>query len=187
MASLVAGYPWVSLLAGLLGLVLGIDRTFNRKKNESRLLRYLALIGGIVMLALPTFVVLASATVAQVAPITLLIMLLLGLCLLARAMKRIPITFLAVGAAGIGLLLLALQLQDTSLGGRVPMSIVAVVLLLILGGVFAATFMVEGALDIFLACLGSGPLVAMVGVVAAAQGLLIGAGITGAGGLADYL
>jgi hypothetical protein len=187
MSSLVSGYPWALLLVGLLGLVLGFDRTFHRKKNENRLLRALALVGGVVILALPTFVVLGSATVAQVAPITLLIMLLLGLCLLARAMRRIPITFLVVGAVGIGLLILALQLQDTSLGGKLPMTVMAVVLLLVLGAVFAASFVFEGALDGFLGILGWGPLVAVVGIVAAAQGLLIGAGITGAGGLLEVL
>ena len=187
MSSLVSGFPWVLLLVGLLGLVLGFDRTFHRKKNESRPLRVLALVGGVVILALPTFVVLEGASSTPIAPITLLLMLLLGLCLLARALKRVPITFLVVGAVGIGLLILALQLQDTSLGGELPMTVVAVVLLLLLGGVFAASFVVEGALDTFLAMLGWGPLVAVVGLVAAAQGLLIGAGITGPGGLVEYL
>ena len=186
-SSLVSGYPWALLIIGVLGLVLGIDRTFKRKQNESRLLRVLALLGGVVMLALPTFVVLGGADASRIAPITLLIMLLLGLCLLARVLKAVPITFLVVGAVGVGLLLLALQLKDTELGGKLPMSVVAVVLLMVLGGVFAASFVFEGALDIFLAFLGWGVLVAVVGAAAAAQGLLIAARITGPGGLTEYL
>ena len=184
---MVSGYAWVLLLIGLLGLVLGIDRTFNRKKNESRLLRILALLGGVAMLALPTVVVLGAADGSRIAPISLLIMLLLGLCLLARVLKAVPITFLVVGAVGVGLLLLALQLKDTELGGKLPMSVVAVVLLMVLGGVFAASFVVEGALDIFLAFLGWGVLVAVVGAAAAAQGLLIAARITGPAGLMEVL
>jgi hypothetical protein len=187
MSSLVSGYPWVLLLVGLLGLVLGFDRTFNRKRNESRLLRVLALVGGVVTLALPTFVVLEGDSSAPISPVSLLIMLLLGLCLLARALKAVPITFLVVGAIGIGLLILALQLQEAALAGKLPMTVVAVVLLLVLGGVFAASIVTEGALDTFLGVLGWGPLVAVVGIVAAAQGLLIGAGITGAGGLLEVL
>ena len=38
-----------------------------------------------------------------------------------------------------------------------------------------------------LGILGWGPLVAVVGLIAAAQGLLIGVGLTGAGGLLEYL
>ena len=186
-SSLVSGYPWLVLAVGALGLALGVDRTFKRRNNESRLLRVLALVGGMVMLALPTVVVLGAADGSRIAPISLLIMLLLGLCLLARVLKAVPITFLVVGAVGIGLLILALQLKDTELGGRLPMTAVAVVMLLVLGGVFAASFLVEAALDTFLACLGWGPVVAVVGAIAALQGLLIAAGITGPAGLMEYL
>jgi hypothetical protein len=186
-SSLVSAYALVLLVVGALSVLLGIDRTFNRKKNESRLLRILALLGGVAMLALPTVIVLGAADASRIAPISLLIMLLLGLCLLARIMKAVPITFLVVGAVGIGLLILALQLHKTELGGELPMTVVAVVMLMVLGGVFAASFIIEGALDTFLALLGWGPLVAVVGAVAAAQGLLIAARITGPGGLTEYL
>jgi hypothetical protein len=175
------------LVVGVLGLALGVDRTFQRRKNESRLLRFLAFLGGVAMLALPTVVVLGAADGSRIAPVSLLIMLVLGLCLLARIMKAVPITFLVVGAVGIGLLIVALQIQDTELGGQLPMTAVAVVLLLVLGGVFAASFLVEAALDTFLALLGWGPVVAVVGAAAAVHGLLIAAGITGPAGLMEVL
>jgi hypothetical protein len=177
MTALVSGYPWVLLLVGLIGVVMGVDRTVNAKKNESALLRILAVAGGVVMLALPG---------GGVAPLSLLLMLLLGLSLCARAMRRVPITFMIVAALGLGLLLVALRLSDVPIVGEVPIAIVVVVMLLILGGVFAASFAVESVLDTFLGILGWGPLVTVVGVLAAIQGLLIGAGITGVAGLADY-
>ena len=186
-SELVFGYAWILLVVGALGVLLGIDRTFSRKKNESRLLRLLGFLGGVVMLALPSIVVLRGTDADRIAPVSLLLMLVLALCLLARTLKAVPITFLVVGAVGVGLLLLALQLKDTDLGGKLPMSVVAVVLLMVLGGVFAASFVVEGALDIFLAFLGWGVLVAVVGAAAAAQGLLIAAKITGPGGLIEVL
>jgi hypothetical protein len=92
-----------------------------------------------------------------------------------------------VAALGLGLLLVALRLGDVPIVGKVPIAIVVVVMLLILGGVFAASFAVESALDAFLGILGWGPLMTVVGVLAAIQGLLIGAGITGVAGLAEYL
>jgi hypothetical protein len=184
---LVQGYPWVLTLVGLLGLWLGLDRTFNRKENESLLLRALALVGGVLMLALPSFIVLASSGSENIAPVTLLIMLVLGLAMLARALRKVPITFLVVGGLGVGALFLALQLQDSSFGGTVPMTVVAVVMLALLIGVFAASFAFESTLDIFLGILGWGPLVAAFGLLAVIQGLLVGAGITGPGGLVEVL
>ena len=66
---LVAAYPWVLLVVGLLGTTLGVDRTFKSKEDESRLLMGLGLIGGIAMLALPTLVVVRGADygIAQLA------------------------------------------------------------------------------------------------------------------------
>lgn len=187
LESLALGYPWVLTLVGLLGLWLGLDRTFNRKKDESLPLRALALVGGVLMLALPSFIVLASSGSEDIAPVSLLIMLVLGLAMLARALRKVPITFLVVGALGVGCLFVALQLQDSSFSGTVVMRVVAVVMLALLIGVFAASFAFESTLDIFLGVLGWGPLVAAFGLIAAIQGLLIGAGITGPGGVVEYL
>ncbi len=186
-ASLVAFYPWVLLLAGSLGVALGINRTFRSKSKESGLLKFLGLVGGIVMLALPTLVVMQDVAVERMAPTTLLVMLLVGLSFTSRAMRRIPLAFLIVGALGILFLLLALQLQSSEFGAKLPMTIVAAVLLLILGGVFAVSLVVEAVLDLFLAILGWGPLVTVIAALAATQGLLIGTGLTGPAGLAEFL
>jgi len=186
-SALVFGYAWVVLVVGILGLALGINRVVKGKKNESRLLRLLGFLGGVVMLALPSVVILRGTDADRIAPVSLLVMLLLALCLLARILKAVPITFLVVGTVGLGLLILALQLQDTEFGGRLPMTVVAVVLLMVLGGVFAASLVVEGVLDALLAVLGWGPVVAVAGAVAAVHGLLIAAGVTGPGGLMEYL
>ena len=186
-SELVFGYAWILLVVGALGVLLGIDRTFSRKKNESRVLRLLGFLGGVVMLALPSIVVLRGTDADRIAPVSLLLMLVLALCLLARTLKAVPITFLVVGAVGLGLLILALQLQDSELGGELPMTVVAVVLLLVLGGVFVASLLFEAVVDTFLAILGWGPVVAVIGAAAALQGVLIAAGITGSGGLIEVL
>ena len=186
-SELVFGYAWILLVVGALGVLLGIDRTFSRKKNESRLLRLLGFLGGVVMLALPSIVVLRGTDADRIAPVSLLLMLVLALCLLARTLKAVPITFLVVGAVGLGLLILAVQLQDSELGGELPMTVVAVVLLLVLGGVFVASLLFEAVVDSFLAILGWGPVVAVIGAAAALQGVLIAAGITGPAGLMEVL
>jgi len=187
MESLVAHYAWVVLVVGLLGVVLGGDRTIKRKEEESGLLRLLALIGGLVVLAMPILVVVVGHGLDRITPITLLLMLLLGLGLCARAMERIPMTFLVVGALGVGLFLVALRLQDTALGGTTAMTIIAVVMLAVLFGVFASSFVFEGMLDTFLGLLSWGPLVTMVSAAAAVQAALIAFGVTGPAGLLEYL
>ena len=186
-SELVFGYAWILLVVGALGVLLGIDRTFSGKKNESRLLRLLGFLGGVVMLALPSIVVLRGTDADRIAPVSLLLMLVLALCLLARTLKAVPITFLVVGAVGLGLLILALQLQSAELGGKLSMIVIAAVALMVLGGVFAVSLVVEGLLDALLAVLGWGPVVTVVGAVAAVHGLLIAAGITGPAGLMEYL
>jgi hypothetical protein len=175
------------LVVGGVGVALGINRTFRSKGNESGLLKLLGLIGGIVMLALPTMVVTQQVAAQRITPFTLALMLLVGLSLTSRAMRRIPFAFLIVGALGIVFLLVALHLHSSELGAKLPMTIVAVVLLLILGGVFAASLVVEAVLDLFLAILGWGPLLTVIAAMTAAQGLLIGAGLTGRSGLAELL
>ena len=179
---IVGGYPWIMLLVGLLGLAVGIDRTLKSRIKESGFLKALGLVGGIVMLALPILIMVRGAAVERITPLTLALMFLLGFCLTSRAMRRVPITFLIVAAASIGLFLLALQLQSSELGAKLPITIVAIVFLAVLGGVFAASLVFETALDGFLAILGWGPLVTVIAGVAAAQGLLIGAGLTGVSG-----
>jgi hypothetical protein len=102
-------------------------------------------------------------------------------------MRRIPVTFLIVSAVGLGLLILALQLQSEEVVDKLPLTVVALVMLAVLGGVFAVSKVFETVLDTFLAILGWGPMVAVVAGVAAAQGFLIGTGLSGLGGLAEFL
>jgi lipopolysaccharide export LptBFGC system permease protein LptF len=187
MAQLVAHYAWVVLAIGLLGVLLGIDRTVRREQEESALLRILALFGGLVLLALPIVIVVGGEGLNRIAPFSLLVMLLLGLSLCARAMRRVPMTFLVVGAVGVGLFLVVLRLQGTELGGTAAMTVIAVVMLAILASVFVSSFVFEGVLDSFLGLLGWGPLVTVVAMAAVAQGALIAFGVTGPAGLLEYL
>ena len=46
MSSLVAAYPWVLLVIGVLAVVLGLDRTFKRKGEESFFLRMAGIAAG---------------------------------------------------------------------------------------------------------------------------------------------
>jgi hypothetical protein len=64
---------------------------------------------------------------------------------------------------------------------------VALVILALLGVVFAVSKIFETVLDTFLAILGWGPVVAVVAGVAAAHGFLIGTGLSGLGGVAEFL
>jgi len=169
------------LVVGALGVLLGIDRTFSGKKNESRLLRLLGFLGGVVMLAVPSIVVLRGTDADRIAPVSLLMMLALALCLLARTLKAVPITFLVVGTVGLGLLILALQLQDSELGGELPMTVVAVVLLLVLAACsWRACCSRRWSTPSSRSSAGAGG--GRDRAAAALQGVLIAAGVTGPAG-----
>ena len=170
-ASLVSGYPWVLVVVGVLAVALGINRTFNRKKKESDLLKALGLIGGIVTLALPILIVMGGEDLTWFSPITFLVMIALGLCLCARPLRKIPVTFIVIGAVGLGLFVLLLNLRGAEFAGATFMTVAAVFILAILGGLFLLGLYFEKSIDLCLRALGWGPTVAIVGAVAAIFGL----------------
>ncbi|MCG6947313.1 MAG: hypothetical protein LJE93_00130 [Acidobacteria bacterium] len=170
-ASLVSGYPWVLVGVGILAVVLGINRTFNRKKKESDFLKALGLIGGIVTLALPILIVMSGEQLTWFSPITFLVMVALGLCLCARPLRKLPVTFIVVGIVGVGLFVLFLNLRNTEFAGATFMTVAAVFILAILAGLFLLGLYFEKSIDFFLRVLGLGPVVAITGVIATIFGL----------------
>lgn len=170
-ASLVSGYPWVLVVVGVLAVALGINRTFNRKKKESDLLKTLGLIGGVVTLALPILIVTSGQELTWFSPITFLVMVALGLCLCARPLRKIPVTFIVVGVVGVGLFVLLLNLRDAEFAGMTFMTVASIFILAILGGLFLLGLYFEKSIDLVLRALGWGPTVAIVGIVATIFGL----------------
>ena len=180
---LAARYALVLALCGLLGVALGLNRTIKRREKESLILRLLSTMAGVVVLALPTLMVLDVKHKGTYTAATLLLMIVLSLCLLARPLKKIPMAFTVVTAAGAGLLWAALKFRSTSLGGRIPIELIVGTIVLLLAALLVLCFAVEAFVDTVLTILGLGLVVTMVSAVAAVHGALIAQGVTGPEGL----
>ncbi len=180
-------YAWVLVLCGVLGVALGINRTAKLREKESHVLQVLSVIGGIVVLATPTIMVLHIKQRGVYTAATLFLMIVLSLCLLARPLKKIPIAFIVVTAAGVLLLWAAMKLRGTALGGRIPIEFVIVAVIVLLGALFILSFAFEAAVDTVLAALGLGVVVTIVSAIALIHGALISTGVTGPQGLQLFL
>jgi lysylphosphatidylglycerol synthetase-like protein (DUF2156 family) len=180
-------YALVLVLCGLLGVALGINRTIKRREKESFLLQLFSAIGGVVVLAMPTVMVLHIKPKGVYTAATLLLMIVFSLCLLARPLKKIPIAFTVVTAAGVCLLWAAMKLRGTSLGERISIEFVIVAIFVLLAVLFILIFVVETFVDTVLSILGLGLVVTIVSAVAFIHGALIAKGITGPEGLQFFL
>jgi lysylphosphatidylglycerol synthetase-like protein (DUF2156 family) len=186
-SSLAMHYAWVLVLCGVVGVALGINRTVKRRENESRILQLLSAIGGLVVLALPTVMVLHIKPTGVYTAATLLLMIVFSLCLLARPLKKIPIAFTAVTASGVFLLWGAMRLRGTAFEERIPMEFVVGAIVVILAALFLLCFALEAAVDTVLTILGWGLVITLVSAIAVIHGALIANGVTGPEGLQHYL
>ena len=180
-------YAFVLLLCGLLGVALGINRTIKRREQESLLLQVLSALGGIVVLVMPLVMVLQINQKGVYTAATVLLMIAFSLCLLARPLKRIPIAFIVVTAAGVGLLWVTMKLRGTTLGGSISIELAILTIIVLLAGLFVLSFMLEAFVDAVLSALGVGPVVTIVSAIALIHGALIAIGITGPEGLQFFI
>jgi len=180
-------YALVLALCGLLGVALGINRTIKRREKESLILQVLSALGGILVLVMPPVMVLQINQKGGYTAATLLLMIVFSLCLLARPLKKIPVAFIVVTAAGVGLLWVAMKLRGTSLGGSISIELVILTIIVLLAGLFVLSFMLEAFVDAVLSALGVGPVVTIVSAIALIHGALIAAGITGPAGLQFFI
>ncbi|HWR92980.1 MAG TPA: hypothetical protein VN300_11150 [Desulfobacterales bacterium] len=180
-------FPWLLLATGALGVALGLNRALKSRANESRVLQVIAFLSGAILLAAPVGMVLQSGTGPAVSGVSILLALLLGICLIGRALKNIPFAFITVAVAATGLFWLLSVVKDFSFAGSVPTQGIALAIAVVLIIVFGISFFVEKAIDLFLAILSMGPVVFIVAAAALIQGLLVGLHITDRHGLLNLL
>jgi len=187
MHTLAVHYALVLVLCGSLGVALGINRTIKQREKESFVLEVLSAIGGILVLAMPTVMVLQIKQKGVYTAATLLLMIAFSLCLLARPLKKIPIAFTVVTAAGVFLVWAAMKLRGTSLGGRISIELVIVAIIALLAVLLILSFVFEAFVDTVLSALGLGLVVTIVSAIAFIHGALIARGVTGPEGLQLFL
>jgi hypothetical protein len=181
--ALATRYALVLVLCGLLGVALGINRTIKRREKESLVLQALSAIGGILVLVMPPVMVLQINQKGGYTAATVLLMIVFSLCLLARPLKKIPVAFIVVAAAGVGMLWVTMKLRGTSFGGSISIELVIVAIIVLLAALFLLSFMFETIVDAVLSALGWGAVVTIVSAIALIHGALIATGLTGPRGL----
>jgi len=179
--------PWLLLATGALGVVLGVNRTLKRRRQESKLLQVVSFLAGVLLLAAPVGLVLQAGQGPPVSGFSILLMLALGICLTARALKSIPLAFIIVAVMGTGLFWLLSLLKQVSFAGDLPTSAIALAIAILLAVVFGVSFLIEKTIDIFLGLLGLGPVVFIVAAAALIQGALVGLHLTDHHGLLNLL
>ncbi len=185
---MIAAYgPWLLLATGALGVVLGVNRTLKRRTQESTMLQAVSFLAGVLLLAAPVGLVLQAGEGPPVSGGSILLMLVLGICLTARALKSIPLAFIIVAVMGTGLFWLLSQIKQVSFAGDVPTHAIALAIAILLVLVFGISFIVEKTIDLFLGLLSLGPVVFVVAAAALIQGVLIGLHITDHHGLLNLL
>ena len=185
---MIASYiPWLLLASGTLGIVLGVNRTLKRRENESKLLQVISFLSGVILFVAPVAMVLQGGKGSEVSGVSILLMLLLGICLISRALKNLPIAFIIVAVMGPGLFWLFSYFKQFSFAGDIPTQTIALVITVLLLVVFGISFFVEKTIDLFLGLLSLGPVVFILAAAAFLQGLLIGLHITNHHGLLNLL
>jgi hypothetical protein len=179
--------PWLLLATGALGMVLGVNRTLKRREKESTPLQILAFLSGAALLAAPVGMVFQGGNAPEVSGASIILMLLLGTCLMARALKNLPIALIVAALLGTGLFWLLSHLKEFSFAGDAATQTIVLVTAVLLLVVLVIGFFVEKTLDLFLALLSIGVVVFAVAAAACLQGLLIGLGLTDYHGLLSLL
>jgi hypothetical protein len=180
-------FPWLLLATGALGVALGLNRALKSRANESKVLQVIAFLSGALLLAAPVGMVLQSGKGPAVSGVSILLALLLGICLIGRGLKNVPIAFIIVAVAATGLFWLLSVVKDFSFAGNVPTQGIALAIAVVLIIVFGISFFIEKSIDLFLAILSMGPVVFIVAAAALIQGLLVGLHITDRHGLLNLL
>jgi hypothetical protein len=179
--------PWLLLATGALGIALGVNRSLKRRRQESKLLQVVSFLAGVLLLAAPVGLVLQAGQGPPVSGVSIILMLALGICLTARALKSIPLAFIIVAVMGTGLFWLLSQLKQVSFAGDVPISTIALAIAILLVLVFGISFLIEKTIDLFLGLLSLGPVVFIVAAAALVQGVLVGLHLTDHHGLLNLL
>ena len=179
--------PWLLSASGVLGVLLGINRTLKSRENESKLLQVISFLAGAVLFAAPVVMVLYGGHSSEVSGGSILLMFLLAICLVGRALKNLPIAFIIVAVMGTGLFWLFSYLKQFSFAGDVPTQTIALVIAVLILVVFGISLVIEKTIDLFLGVFSLGPVVFIVAGVVLVQGLLIGLRITDHHGLLNLL
>lgn len=100
--SMVSFHSWLTLVAGCLGVVMGVNRTIKTREHESRALQNLSAILGVLLIGASIYTIVTSGGLTVRTSYSVLFMLILGLSLSARQLGSIPIVAVVILILGLG-------------------------------------------------------------------------------------
>jgi len=180
-------YTIVLIVSGLFGLLLGIDRMFKKREEENKVLQGIGFLFGFILLIMPAIIILGINEDGVYSNYTLLLMFLVGLALLARPMKDLPLAVTLSVIVALGGFIGIAIFSGSNGAGDLPLTLVAIIMLIVVFAILIATIFIEKVLDAVLVVLGWGPLITIFSLTSIAQGVLILTHITNHYGLLQYL
>lgn len=171
-------YSWALLLAGLLGAIMGINRTLKTREHESPVLQTLSTFAGILLIALSAYSMFTAGGTVGGSRYVIPFMMVLGLSLCARWLERVPVTAVLLLVLGLGILYALGQ-------GGMPQSVtelfqkqntrkLMIIAAIVAGGaVILLLTTVEKVVDLVLDLLGQGLVVTVISVIGAAHAVLV--------------
>ncbi|OLS28750.1 MAG: hypothetical protein HeimC2_04800 [Candidatus Heimdallarchaeota archaeon LC_2] len=175
-------YEIFLVLVGILGLILAFDRIMKEDEEESDILEFLGIIGGLVLFGV---IILSIYNEEVVSKYTILFSVLFSLSLLAKAFKKLPIAFALTAVVALALVWWVLDKRnnDDSFVGDLDLKFLIVIIILILIVVFTISFIQEATMDIMLFILSWGLVILILAILVAVQGVTLLFDVPGENGL----
>jgi hypothetical protein len=161
---------WLTLAAGCLGVVMGINRTIKTGEHESRALQTLSAIMGVLLIGASIYTIVTSGGLTVRTSYATFLMMILGFSLCARQLGSIPVVAVVILILGLGGLYVfghagmphsfheLLQMQN-------PKILIICVVIIICGFVALAMTMVETLVHMVLNALGQGIVVIVLSAI----------------------
>jgi hypothetical protein len=93
---------WLTLAAGCLGVVMGINRAIKTREHESRALQTLSTLAGVLLIGVSLYTIVTSGDLAARTSHAVPLMMILGLSLCARQLEGIPVAVVFIIILGLG-------------------------------------------------------------------------------------
>ncbi|MHA2246217.1 MAG: hypothetical protein ACXADY_14730 [Candidatus Hodarchaeales archaeon] len=178
--------PLILMIAGIIGLVYGIDKLMKSKRHESALYKYLALatsivIGIVNLIAIYEWLLDTAPPDVTVHWLTILLIFLAGSSMLAEPLKETPlaaILAIIVFGALAGLIIMFADFREgisniVLFGVSIPLWLVIILIVIIVGIVFLASVFTEFTIDRVLQLASLAPVVIILSALLLIQGLLM--------------
>ncbi len=193
--------PMIIFIAGIIGLVYGINKIMKSADDESAIIKYIAL-GTSIVIGVLNIIAVFEWKIDSVDPavntvhwLTILLIFLAGSTMLASPLKETPMAaIIALFAFGslVGILLLladfSTDFSNPEFLGivNIPLWLVILIIVVIVGLVFLATLFTEFTVDRILQLISWAPVVIIFCALLTIQGLLVVL-LPGAGGIWELL